>query len=79
MVEVLITTIVAVAGFLSGAAAWFYRRGRAEQVLSSSIERNSDATEDLAAQVGGLRTTLESHTQILTEHHFRLKALEEKK
>jgi hypothetical protein len=78
MLEVLITATVAVTGLLASAFAWIYKRGRSEQVLSSSIDRNSEATENLAAQVGGLRIILESHTQTLTEHHFRLKALEDR-
>lgn len=78
--------IAAAAVFLSliGAiAAWLYRRGKDEQSLSSSVEkqaeatnRNTVATELLAAQVGGLRDTIETHGNTLTEHHWRLKALE---
>jgi hypothetical protein len=63
--------IVGVLGLIGAAITWIFK-------LSSSLNRNTEATEDLAAQVGGLRVTLESHTQILTEHHFRLKALEDR-
>ena len=71
-------------GGIAGTIAWFYRRGKDEQSLSDSVKqqavatnRNTAATELLAAQVGGLRDTLESHGNTLVEHHWRLKALEE--
>jgi hypothetical protein len=73
------TVLMAILGTLSIAgagAAWLYRRGKDEQALSNSVERHAIATEDLAGQVSGLRTTLEGHSVTLTEHHFRLKALE---
>lgn len=79
----MIETVAAVAGStlaflgaIGGAIAWFYRRGKLEQSLSGSVERHAEATEMLAAQVGGLRDTLEEHGNLLVEHHWRLKALE---
>ena len=76
------TVALAAISFLSlvaGGAAWLYRRGKDEQSLASSVDRHAAATEDLAGQVGGLRVTLEAHGATLTEHHFRLKALEDAK
>jgi hypothetical protein len=80
----MIETIAAVAGAtlaflgaIGGAVHWFYRRGRIEQSLSGSVERHAEATVLLAAQVGGLRDTLEDHGNLLVEHHWRLKALED--
>jgi hypothetical protein len=80
----MIETVAAIAGattaFLGGGLgviAWFYRRGKSEQSLSSSVEKHAEATELLAAQVGGLRDTLEDHGNKLVEHHWRLKALED--
>lgn len=79
----MIATVAAVAGgavaFLTAIAAgiaWFYKRGKAEQSLSGSVERHAEATVLLAAQVGGLRDTLEAHGNTLVEHHWRIKALE---
>jgi hypothetical protein len=71
--------ITAILGAILGIIAWFYRRGKSEQSLSSSVEKHAEATELLAAQVGGLRDTLEDHGNRLVEHHWRLKALEESK
>lgn len=71
--------VLAAMGSIGGILAWFYRRGRGEQRLSTSVDRNTEATTELAAQVGGLRDTLEAHGNTLTEHHWRLKALEEAK
>jgi hypothetical protein len=69
--------------FIGGLLRWFYKRGRDEQSLTSSIDRldqtgnrQAKAAEELAAQVGGLRDTLEKHSETLVEHHWRLKALE---
>jgi sensor domain CHASE-containing protein len=80
------TVIAACVVFLTlvgAVAAWLYRRGRDEQSLSSSVDKQADATnrntvatEMLAAQVGGLRDTLERHGNTLVEHDWRLKALE---
>lgn len=77
--------VLTVIGAIIGIIAWFYKRGRMEQAIAGSIDRqaeatnrNTSATNELAAQVGGLRVTLESHSQVLTEHHFRLKALEDR-
>jgi hypothetical protein len=80
------TVVLAVLAFLAatgGGVAWFYRRGRDEQSLASSVARQAEATElntrvteMLAAQVGGL---LEAHGNQLTEHHWRLKALEDRR
>ena len=82
-IGVVIGAAVAALTALAAAGHWFYKRGRDEQSLSSSIDRqavatskNTEATEMLAAQVGGLRDTLEAHGNTLTEHHWRLKALE---
>lgn len=76
---------VAVLGIFWGVLRFAYKRGRSEQTIASSIDkqaeattRNTAATVELASQVGGLRVTLESHSQLLTEHHFRLKALEDR-
>ena len=76
MVAAVIAAVIAVIGGLAGFVAWFYRRGRNEQSLASSVERHAEATGMLAAQVGGLRDTLEAHGNTLTEHHWRLSALE---
>lgn len=78
MVETVIATVLAGLGCLGGMLAWFYKRGRQEQALANSVDKNTEATNLLAAQVGGLRETLETHSQVLTEHHFRLKALEDR-
>lgn len=78
MIAEIAAAVLTVLAGLVGLIAWFYRRGRQEQALASSVDRNTEATNNLAAQVGGLRDTLESHSQVLTEHHFRLKALEER-
>ena len=88
MVETIATaagTIIALLALLWAIVRFIYKRGRDEQSIANSIDkqaeatnRNTSATNELAAQVGGLRVTLESHSQVLTEHHFRLKALEEK-
>ncbi len=75
-VAVVAASTVAFLGTIAAAIAWFYRRGRLEQSLSGSVERHAEATEMLAAQVGGLRDTLEEHGNLLVEHHWRLKALE---
>jgi hypothetical protein len=79
----MIATIAAVtaaaltfAGLAVAFVAWFYRRGRNEQSLAGSVERHAEATGMLAAQVGGLRDTLEAHGNQLTEHHWRIRALE---
>lgn len=89
MVETIATvagSVVAVLGIFWGVLRSVYKRGRNEEAIASSIDRqadattrNTEATTELAAQVGGLRVTLESHSQVLTEHHFRLKALEDQK
>jgi len=78
-------TIIALLGILWAIVRSIYKRGRSEEAIASSIDRqaeattrNTEATTELAAQVGGLRVTLESHSQVLTEHHFRLKALEDR-
>jgi hypothetical protein len=63
-------------GVIGTAVAWFYKRGKSEQSLSSSVEKHAEATVLLAAQVGGLRDTLEDHGNLLIEHHWRIKALE---
>lgn len=78
-ISTVVVTGLAVLGTMGGVTAWFYRRGQQEQSLASSVERHADATEMLAEQVGGLRKTLESHDKMLTEHHWRLKALEDVK
>jgi len=88
MVETIATvagTIIALLGILWAIVRSIYKRGRNEEAIASSIDRqaeattrNTEATTELAAQVGGLRVTLESHSQVLTEHHFRLKALEDR-
>lgn len=69
--------------FIGAMARWLYRRGQEEQSLTSSIDRldqtgnrQARAAEELAAQVGGLRVTLEKHGETLVEHHWRLHALE---
>ena len=77
-VATIVMATVAILGVIGAGIAWFYRRGRDEQALSSSVDKNTDATNLLAAQVGGLRDILETHTVTLTEHHFRLKALEDR-
>lgn len=78
-------TIIAFLGVLWAVARFLYKRGRNEEAIASSIDRqaeatgrNTAATVELAAQVGGLKDILLSHGQTLTEHHFRLKALEER-
>lgn len=78
-------SIVTVLTVLGITIRWFYHRGRNEEAIASSIDRQADATTrntaatvELAAQVGGLRDTLQNHSQTLTEHHFRLKALEDR-
>jgi hypothetical protein len=75
-VAAVVIATLALLSAIAATVAWFYRRGQGEQTLSSSVDRNSEATELLAAQVGGLRDTLEAHGTTLTEHHWRLKALE---
>jgi hypothetical protein len=80
MIATVATVVIATLTFLGiigGVANWLYRRGGNERDLSESITRNTAATTELAAQVGGLRTTLEAHGNTLTEHHWRLKALED--
>jgi hypothetical protein len=69
---------------LGGIVAWIDRRGDNRRGLSDQIaglqetgDRQAAATTELAAQVGGLRVTLEDHGNRLTEHHWRLKALED--
>lgn len=79
MIAEIAAAILTSLGALAALIAWFYKRGRQEEVLAGSVDRNTDATNLLAAQVGGLRDTLEAHAITLTEHHFRLKALEEHK
>lgn len=76
--EPVITASIAVICCLAGVIAWFYRRGRSEQALSNSVDRNTEATNLLAAQVGGLRDILQVHDHTLTEHHYRIKALEDR-
>lgn len=78
-------SIVAILGIAWGILRSVYKRGRNEQAIASSIDkqaeattRNTAATVELAAQVGGLRSILQDHGQTLTEHHFRLKALEDR-
>lgn len=77
-VAAVVLAVVAALTAIAGIVAWIYKRGRGEQTLAGSVDRNSEATELLANQVGGLRDTLESHGNVLTEHHWRLKALEGK-
>lgn len=84
-IAAVVIAVLAVLSTIGGLVAWLYRRGRQEQSLASSVERQADATnrntvatEMLAAQVGGLRDTLEAHGNTLTEHHWRLRALEVK-
>ena len=77
LIATIVTAVIIALGAIVGVIAWFYRRGRSEQSLSSSVEKHAEATELLAAQVGGLRDTLEVHGNTLTEHHWRLKALED--
>ncbi len=86
MIAEIAAAVFAVLAGLAGVIAWFYRRGRQEQSLADSIDRqaeattrNTDATVELAAQVGGLRETLLGQAQTLTEHHCRIKALEDAK
>ena len=71
--------------FIGASARWLYKRGREEQSLTSSINRldetgnrQAKAAEELAAQVGGLRDTIEKHSETLVEHHWSIKALESK-
>ena len=64
-------------GAILGMISWFYRRGKSEQSLSGSVEKHAEATELLAAQVGGLRDTLQVHGETLVEHHWRIRALEQ--
>jgi phage shock protein A len=73
------TVVIAALALLAAGGsslAWFYRRGQAEQSLANSVAQHAQATTELAAQVGGLRKTLEDHGQQLTDHHYRIKALE---
>jgi hypothetical protein len=88
MAETLATvggTIIALVSVVGVILRSVYKRGRNEEVIASSIDRqaeatgrNTAATVELAAQVGGLKDILLSHGQTLTEHHFRLKALEDR-
>lgn len=78
--------VLAVLGAFGAILAWFYRRGQQEQSLAGSVkelsasgDRQAQAMETLAAQVGGLRVSLETHSETLVEHHWRLKALEDRK
>lgn len=79
MIAEIAAAVFAVLGGLAGIIAWFYRRGKQEQALANSVDRNTEATTELAAQVGGLRVTLEAHSVTLMEHHFRLNALEKER
>jgi hypothetical protein len=70
---------------IAGAGRALYKRGKEEQSLTSSIDRldqtgqrQADAAVELAGQVGALRVTLERHSETLVEHHWRLRALEDK-
>jgi hypothetical protein len=83
-ISTVIIAFLALIAAIGGGMRWLYRRGRDEQTLSGSIEkqaeatdRNTAATADLAGQVGGLRKTLEDHGNRLIEHHYRIKALED--
>jgi hypothetical protein len=88
MAETLATvggTIIALVSIVGVILRSVYKRGRNEEAIASSIDRqaeatgrNTAATVELAAQVGGLKDILLSHGQTLTEHHFRLKALEDR-
>lgn len=78
-VSEVVMAVIVVMGAITATIAWFFRRGKQEGNLASSVEKHAEATTELAAQVGGLRDTLQAHGETLTEHHWRLKALEERK
>jgi hypothetical protein len=70
---------------IAGIGRALYKRGREEQSLTSSIDRldqtgqrQADAANELAGQVGALRVTIERHSETLVEHHWRLRALEDR-
>lgn len=85
-IAAIVVAVISVLGLAGTGVAWLYKRGRTEQSLSDSVDRqaeatnrNTAATELLAGQVGGLRDTLEEHGNLLVEHHWRLNALENQK
>jgi hypothetical protein len=88
MVETIATvagSVVAVLGVLGVTVRWIDRRGRDQQSLTDSIQglketgdRQARAMEGLGAQVGGLAAEVSGLNVTLTEHHFRLKALEDR-
>jgi hypothetical protein len=83
-VAAIVLAVVASVGALATILRWFYQRGRGEEKLMLSMDRLTEtgnrqavAVDNLAGQVSGLRTSLEKHSERLTEHHWRLAALEQ--